>query len=180
MAMPREDRSAYRKYLEQTSDRDPDLRANGCVGITAADPHAAAGRLAKLIKREKDSYNRTIIVWCSRFIGTERAAKLLWDFLGSAKDVDYGLCLDTRGQIVRYQAPFPLAAPEAFKALYAIKGSRYMLEGPGWTHVLDRLATNIDPEPLHVDWERLKADTRPRETEKETAERLMRQLDDGS
>ena len=177
-AIPNEDSSTYRKYLEQTSDRDPDVRANGYVGITAANSEAAAGRLDKLLRREKDANNRTIIVWCLRFIASERAAAALWDFLGSAKDVDYGLCLDTRGQVAQYRAPFPLASAEAFKALYVIKGAGYMLEGPGWTHVLERLGKNIDTEPLRLDWQRLKPDSARRETERETVERMMREFDD--
>lgn len=177
-AIPNKAPSSYRKYLKQTSDRDPDLRANGYIGITAASSQAAAGRLDKLIRREKDPNNRTIIVWCLRFIASERAAAALWDFLGSAKDVDYGLCLDTRGQVAEYRAPFPLASAEAFKALYVIKGAGYMLEGPGWAHVLERLGKNIDTEPLRLDWQRLKPDSARRETERETVERMMREFDD--
>lgn len=177
-AIPREPVSKYREYSRQSRDADPNTRANGVIGMVAADAGPAVGRLVKLLHSEKDAHNRTIIVWCLRFTRDEKAVEALWAFLGEAKDVDFGMCLNAQGQVVAYQPPFPLAGVETFKALVALKGIAYMLDGPGWERLIERLSKNIDPQPLRLDMRRLQPERGRRETDRERAERLMRELDE--
>lgn len=193
-AIPTQPPEKYREYLKQTRDVDPNLRANGAIGITACDAEAAEGRLAKLLDEETDPNNRTMIVWCLRYTGREHAlapvartsdvksrgsaGQTLWDFLGRAKDVDFGVCLDQQGHAVPFRSPFALAGVEAFKALIALKGTDYMLDGPGWDRLVERLGKSIDPQPYQIDAERLRPESRKRESEKETLQRLMKELDE--
>lgn len=177
-AIPREPVRKYREYSRQARDADVNTRANGVIGMVAADAASAVGRLGKLLHSEKDAHNRTIIVWCLRFTRDEKAVEALWAFLGEAKDVDFGMCLNVQAQVVAYQPPFPLAGVETFKALIALKGIAYMLDGPGWERLIERLSKNIDPQPLRLDMERLKPERSRPETDRERAERMMREMDE--
>jgi hypothetical protein len=188
-AIPFERASQYGDYVRQTQDADANVRANGYIGMVATNAKAAPNRLARALESEQDPYNRTIIVWCLRYTrdaGGDRggsplsvkAAVALWDFVGRARDVDFGLCLDAQGRVVTYRSPFPLAGVEALKALVDLRGVETMLEGPGWQHLMDRLSKHIDPAPLQLDMERFNPDAKPRETDQQRAERLMRELDE--
>lgn len=155
-AVPREQAEAYATYLGQTRSTDANTRANGIIGLVAANPRAAVSRLGRLLDSEPDPYNRTIIVWCLRYCGDKAAQDVLWKYLAAARDADYGLCLASDGRVVSYRAVFPLAAVEAFRALVALRGGEEMYDGKGWEHVMQRLETNIAPAPLSVDLERLR------------------------
>ncbi|MCG3127960.1 MAG: hypothetical protein CHACPFDD_02833 [Phycisphaerae bacterium] len=155
-AVPREQVGRYSSYLEQTRSADADTRANGIIGLVAANPRAAVSRLARLLDSEPDPYNRTIIVWCLRYCGDAPAQDVLWKFLAAARDADYGLCLSADGRVATFRAVFPLAAVEAYRALVALRGGEEMYDGKGWEQVMRRLEKNVDLAPLDLDLERLR------------------------
>jgi hypothetical protein len=183
-AAPRETPDRYRSYFEQSESDDPSTRANGYIGMAASNPRAALGALIRSLKREPDWNNRTILVWSLRLAAGEpggsrsrRVTDALWAFIAEAPDADYGICLDAAGRTTVFRSPTPPASVEAFKGLVELRGRQAMLDGEGWTRVMDRLTRHSDTKALQLDPRWLESEQRPRETESETIERLMRELD---
>lgn len=152
----------YHDYVNQMADADANKRANGICGVAAAKQPASADHLLKALGREPDPFNRTMIVWClRRFADDPRVGDVLETFVSEARDIDFQRCLAPPGRVVYvgFPPPFGGAAFEAFKALLAIRGREYMLQGDGWRKFAARFEKNVDLRPCgDIDTSRLRSE----------------------
>jgi hypothetical protein len=152
----------YHDFVRQMSDDDANKRANGICGVAAARQPASADHLLKALRTEPDPFNRTMIVWClRRYADDRRVGDALETFMCQARDIDFQRCLAPPGRVVYigFPPPFGGAAFEAFKALLAIRGRDYMLQGAGWQKFAERFEKNIDLKPCSsIDTARFKSE----------------------
>ncbi len=172
----------YHDFVQQMSSDDPNTRANGICGVGAARQPASADHLLKALRDEADPFNRTMAVWCLRgYKADARVAEALEAFLVEAKDIDYQRCMVANGDVVFVRFPGLIggAGFEAFKALLAIRGREYMLNGEGWRKFADRFVRNVDPQPCSaIDLSRFRSEP-PRFDIEEEARRRIREFQQG-
>jgi hypothetical protein len=172
----------YHDFVQQMSDPDPNVRANGICGVAAARRPASLDHLLRALNTESDPFNRTMIVWCLRqYEGDPRVATALEGFIPKAPDIDFQRCLGPNNDIVYVRFPPPLAgaAYEAFKALLAIRGRAFALHGAGWKLFVDRFNQSIDIQPVTaIDMSRFEsdraADINPRQRAREWIDEMNR------